>query len=120
VSKVVVFIGILALILGGSAEAADWSPQVSIVSIEISNVNTAGVWLSFNSPPFPSHTCSIKDGRYMLGGGQDNINKMTALATSLFEKSKTVSVFWRGCSGGGTSGYPVILGLKLLGPGSGR
>jgi hypothetical protein len=118
--KIMAFIGILTIVSGVAAGAANWSGEVRIASIEVSNVNTAGVWLTFNVPPYPSHTCSVKNGQYMLGGGQDNINKMTAIATSVFEASRTVSVFWSGCSGGGTSGYPVLLGLRFTGPGLGR
>jgi hypothetical protein len=50
----------------------------------------------------------------MLGGGVDNVNKMTSIATDALVYSRNVAVFWGGnCSGGGTTGYPILLGVWL-------
>ncbi len=107
------FICVLTFLFSGIAEAAGWSANVKIASIEISNVNAAGVWLSFTSEPF-SHTCSSKGGQYMLGGGVDNVNRILPVATQALVSSRNVTVFWGGgCSGGGTQGYPILLGLTL-------
>jgi hypothetical protein len=79
----------------------------------VSNVNAAGVWLNFTPAPH-NHNCSSKNGQYMLGGGNDNVDKMTAAATEALRSSRPVSVFWGGgCSGGGTTGYPILLGVWL-------
>lgn len=96
----------------GAEEPLNWSGKVKIESIEVSDVNAEGVWLSFTSPPNADHTCSIQTGQYMLGGGAANIARMFELATSAYQDARDVTVYWGGaCSGGGTSGYPVLLGL---------
>lgn len=104
---------IITFLFGSAVEAANWSTPVKIASIEVSNVNTEGVWLSFTSPPYSSHTCSLKNGQYRLAGGDANINKMTAIATAALVNSRNVTVYWNGCDGGGTNGYPILLGLTL-------
>jgi hypothetical protein len=109
----ILLIGFLTFPLSDTAEAANWSGNVKIASIEISNVNAAGVWLSFTSAPYANQTCS-NSGQYMLGGGVDNITKMTSIATTALVNSRIVTVYWGGgCSGGGPSGYPILLGLTL-------
>ena len=102
-------------LLAGSAKAANWSATVKIATIEVANINLGpGVWLSFTSPPYSSHNCSAQNGQYMLGGGAANVDKMTAVATAAYVNSRNVSVYWGGaCSGGGTSGYPILLGVTL-------
>lgn len=116
--KITVVIGILVLTSGSAAEAGIWSGDVRIASIEVAHPNaevgTEGVWVGFTTDPFGSHACSVKTGQYMLGGGEGNVEKMTELATAALVNSRIVSVFWGGgCSGGGTSGYPVLLGFTL-------
>jgi hypothetical protein len=107
------FIGIFTFLLGGIAVAANWSGNVKVASIEVSNVNAPGVWLSFTPAPYHNLTCSNK-GQFMLGGGVDNVSKMTSIATEALENSRNVRVFWGGaCSGGGTTGYPILIGLTL-------
>jgi hypothetical protein len=112
--KNMVFIGILALVLGGSTAEANWSGDVRVTAIEVSHVNLEGVWVRFTPSPFAGPTCSVDNGFYMLGGGQATVDKLTAIATSALVNSRAVSVFWDGaCSGFGTSGYPVVRGLTL-------
>jgi hypothetical protein len=101
---------------GVTVEAANWSPPVKIESIEISNINTQGkgVWLSFATAPYVSHTCSAKNGQYRLGGTDDNIKEMTSIATAALVNSRNVTVYWKGdCDGGGMNGYPILMGLTL-------
>jgi hypothetical protein len=109
------FICIFTFLPVGTTKAAyNWSGNVRIASIEVSNVNAAGVWLSFTSDPYSSHTCSAKNGQYKLGGGVDNVNKMMSVATDALVQSRNVSIYWGGgCSGGGTNGYPIMIGLTL-------
>jgi hypothetical protein len=107
-------VGVLAFLPAREAEAANWSGNVRVAAIEISNVNAAGVWVSFTSAPYSSHNCSTNNGQYMLGGGAANVDKMTSAATQALLYSRNVAVFWGGgCSGGGTTGYPILLGLTL-------
>lgn len=107
---------VVAIFFGSSTQvhAAEWSKDTKIASIEVSNVNLGGVWLSFATPPYTSHSCSSKGGQYLLGGGSANIDKMAAIATAALTGSRLVSVFWGGaCSGGGNSGYPILIGLWI-------
>lgn len=105
----ILLIGFLTFSLSHTAEAADWSKAVKITSIQVSNVNVAGVWLTF--APAPGHTCAAKSGEWMLGGGDANIKEMTSIATTALVNSRTVTVYWGGtCSSGG---YPILLGLTL-------
>ena len=92
------------------AHAAGWSANVRIASLEISNVNVAGTWLSFTATPFASHTCSNKAGQYLVGGGADNVSKITAAASQALISGRTVSVYWAGECG---NGYPIIVGLTV-------
>lgn len=108
------FLGLLTFQFGGVVEAANWSGNVKVASIEVSSVNAAGVWLSFTTAPYTSHSCSNNNGQYMLGGGAANVDKMTSIATAALANSRNVSVFWGGgCSGGGSTGYPILLGVTL-------
>ena len=100
-------------LFGGPAEAANWSAPVKITSIQVSNVNSAGVWLTFAPAPYTSHNCTAKSGEWRLGGGDANIKEMTSIATAALVNSRNVTVYWSGCDGGGTNGYPILLGLTL-------
>jgi hypothetical protein len=104
-------IGLLALISGGAAEAANWSHDVRIAAIEVSNVNFEGVWVSFTTPPYPGTTpCPTKNGQYVLDGGISNADKMTAIATSALVNSRTVTVYADGTC---LHGYPALKGITL-------
>lgn len=98
----------LALISAGAAEAAGWSGNVRIATIEVSNVNAEGVWLSFTTPPFAT-SCPSKV-QYWLQGGPSNVDKMTAIATSALVNSRLVAVYWDGTC---ASGYSVLKGITL-------
>lgn len=110
---VAAFIGVVGLVSAGTANAANWSGNTKISSIEISNVNAEGIWLTFTSAPYPSHTCSIKNGQWRLGGGQTNINHMVDLANLALMNNRNIAVYWVGCDGPGTTGYPVLLGITV-------
>lgn len=95
----------------------NWSVPVKVASVQVSNINTpagTGVWITFASAPYVSHNCTIKDGNYKLGGSAANIKEMTLLATTALVNARNVKVYWGGCDGGGTNGYPVLVGLILL------
>jgi hypothetical protein len=104
----------LALIFVSSVNAANWSVNVKIESIRASQTDSLGVWVKFVTPPYPNQTCSDTSGEYMLGGSVANIQQMSSLATAALVNSRLVSAYWDGsCSGGGTTGYPVLRGLTL-------
>jgi hypothetical protein len=113
--KIMLFLGVMALVFGATsatAQEATWSGGVKITSIETSNVNIPGAWLSFTTAP-RTHTCS-NNGQWMLGGGAANASQMASVASLALIHSRFVRVIWRGCSGGGSSGYPIIVGLTVL------
>lgn len=98
------------LVFASPAHAAGWSANVRIKSIEISNVSTAGTWLAFTTPPFSGPTCKNSNGQFLVGGGADNVNKITSLAIQAMSGGRPVSIYWGGnCS----AGYPIVLGLTV-------
>jgi hypothetical protein len=111
--KIVLTIGVLVLLTGGTAYAAlTWSELVQIERIEAAMTGGAdGVWLRFTSEPFPSHTCPGRDGYYRLGGNYNNVERMTTLALAARLHTQPVRVlFDGGCS---ADGRPVLVGLEL-------
>jgi hypothetical protein len=93
------------------ATPQNWSGNVNVASIEVSNASAPGVWVSFTTAPYASIPCAAnKNVQYWMGGGQPNVDKMTAIATSALVNSRTVTVLW---SGNCSSGYPVLIGLTL-------
>ncbi len=109
------FVGVMALSFAGVAFAGPgWSGVVKLMSIEASEVNSLGVWASFNAAPHSGMNCQLK-AQYKLGGSQTNIDKMMVLANQAMQSSRYVKAHWAGaCSGGGTLGYPVLTGLTLM------
>jgi hypothetical protein len=109
-----VVLAVMAVVFGATSAAAQeatWSGTVKITSIETSNVNSPGVWLSFTTAP-RTHTCS-NNGQWILGGGAANASQMASVAALALIHSRFVRVIWRGCSGGGSSGYPILVGLTI-------
>lgn len=111
--KMIVTIGVLALLTGGTAYAAySWSNSVQVVAIEASDTGTGGgVWVRFIPEPFPSHTCLNRSGQYRLGGSTNNIEQMTALAVSARLHGRPVSAYWAG--GCDVGNYPLLVGIEL-------
>jgi outer membrane receptor for monomeric catechols len=104
---------LIITLLGLTAKAQKGlSKPVKITSIEVSNENTAGVWLTFTPAPLLTHACPNKTTtQWMLGGGADNVDKMMSLATVAMVNSRTVTAWWGGdCD---YRGYPVLTGLTL-------
>lgn len=113
--KIMLVLAVMALFFGATpanAQEATWSGNVKIASIETSNVNIPGAWLSFTTAP-RTHTCSANNGQWMLGGGPANASQMASAALLALIHSRNVKVIWRGCSGGGSSGYPILVGLTI-------
>lgn len=115
--KVLAILGISALITmaasPAAAQANTWSANVRITSIEVSNVNLTGIWLQFSAAPL-NHHCSVKNGQWLLGGGTATAAQMASYAGLALVNSRNVTVFWGGtCSGGGTTGYPILLGITF-------
>jgi hypothetical protein len=100
---------VVLLNTGGSANAAGWSDEVTIVSIEVSNVNAAGIWLRFAARPFSSNPCSSNNGQYILAGGTANISQMATIANLALVNSRAVTVYGSGCS----LSYPALVGITI-------
>lgn len=101
---------LFTLLIVSTAEAAGWSGDVRVASISVVN---GRVWLRFTSAPFNNLPCSDKSGQYALGGDSVKVDRITSLATKDLMNSRNVSVYWDSCSGGGSTGYPVVTGIAL-------
>lgn len=109
--QLAMLIGVITMVLGFTTDAhADWSPDVRITSIEVSNVHVLGVWLVFSTPPH-NPSCPLTTGDYILGGGSTNIDRMFLLAAEALLNSRTVRVYWE--EGDCSNGYPVLRGIML-------
>ncbi|MDQ6702233.1 MAG: hypothetical protein M3Z96_03515 [Pseudomonadota bacterium] len=100
-----------------------WSGStVSIVNIEVDDVSANGagparIFLRFNAAPLSTPCSLISNNDWQVGGSADNIKNIMTLATSAKLAGKPVKVLWNQgasnqCSAGGTTGYPVIIGLQ--------
>jgi hypothetical protein len=113
----------------GNAMAGSWSNSVAITAIEVNDVsgrNTgASFYLTFNTAPINTG-CSVgSGGQWLIASGTypnspntevgaQSIRDIAQQATSAKLAGRTVKVYWSGnCSGGGTSGYPVMTGLAI-------
>lgn len=112
--KRTVGLAVAMVLVAQDAVAGVWSAGSKIKMIEAGDVGAgAKVYISFNANPLPSAGCANADW-VVLGGSLENIKNMTALATSAHLSSRSVAVYWNGaCSGGGSNGYPVIVGIQL-------
>src|SRR5262249_29633517 len=102
-----------------AAAAPQWSGSVSIVDIEVSDAYGVGghVWVRFSAEPF-STPCSLRNGQWLASGDANNIKNIMTVATSAKLAGRPVQVLWNQgasnqCSGGGTEGYPAVVGLLL-------
>jgi hypothetical protein len=94
-------------IIGVLEVSAAWSTETKVRGIA---VNEGQVLLNFTTQPF-NHSCTVRDGTYIVGGTSENVDKVTALASQALLKSRSVLVASNGaCSAGG---YPVLTGLTL-------
>jgi hypothetical protein len=103
----------VVLISSGIANAAGWSGNVKITSIEVSQVSAAGIWVSFTPSPFPSNACPNNNGQYKLGATNTNadiLNHMALTANAAFVNSRFVKVYW---SGNCFSNYPILIGVTI-------
>lgn len=87
-----------------------WSKPVRVTSIEVSEVNSLQVWITFDFAPFV-HNCFSRNGQWMLGGQAKNIDRMMEIATVAMIKKRPVTIFWK--SGSCSMGYPVLQGITL-------
>jgi hypothetical protein len=112
------FLGALTLSLfvaSHARSASSWSGPVLVTQIEVSDTGAgAKTYLLFNQAPIVTGCSNPSNGQWLVSGSTDNIKNITSLATSSKLGARTVTVFWNnGCSGGGTTGYPVLTGLTL-------
>lgn len=102
----------ILVLISSAAATAQWSTSdVTIASIEVSNVNAAAVWLSFNSAPFPGAIpCPSTNGQYVLGGANATIvSQMVSTAQLALVHSRKVTVYRSGCA----HTYPRIIGITM-------
>jgi hypothetical protein len=106
---------------GTAMAAPQWSSTVSIVQIEVNDVSANGTgparsFLRFDAAPL-STPCSLRSNNdWQIGGSADNIKNIMTMATSAKLAGQPVKVLWNQgasnqCSAGGTTGYPVVIGL---------
>jgi hypothetical protein len=103
---------------GTAVAAPQWSGTVTIVDIEVSDVHGKGgqVYVRFSSVPH-STPCSAQNGQWLAGGAADNVKNIMTVATAAKLAGRPVKVLWNQgapnqCEGG-TTGYPVVVGLDL-------
>jgi hypothetical protein len=119
-------VSIMSVALGRQVLASPtWSTATTITSVDIED--TADVppggnglprqFVSFAAAPF-STPCSLgSTGAWRIGGSPDNIKYLLAAASAAKDTGRAVQVLWNSgsqnqCDGGGTSGYPVLIGLR--------
>jgi hypothetical protein len=114
----------------GNAMAGSWSSgPVAITAIEINDVygrnSGASFYLTFNAAPMNTGCSGGSAGQWLIASGiypnspnteigTQSIRDMAQQATSAKLAGRSVKVYWNGnCSGGGTSGIPVLTGLLI-------
>jgi hypothetical protein len=122
IKKLTFALSFAPIAFSGTAMAGpQWSGStVSIVDIEVSDVSPSGtepprIFLRFDPAPL-STPCSLRNGQWLVGGSSDNIKYIMTMATSAKLAGRPVKVLWNQgaanqCNGGGTRGYPVVIGL---------
>jgi hypothetical protein len=121
-------IGLLAF--SKEAFAGYWSSSiVTITMIETNDVygrNTgASYYLTFSGAPINTGCLAGSGGQWLIASGTyptspntdvgtQSIRDMLQQATSAKLAARGVKVYWNGnCSGGGTSGLPVMTGIQV-------
>jgi hypothetical protein len=75
--------------------------------------------VAFGSSPGTLPPCSmISSGAWRIGGSPDNIKYLVSVANAAKLAGRSVLVLWNQngqyqCDGGGTLGYPVIMGMQV-------
>jgi len=118
----------LAVAFIGFYGTAMASPQWSSASVTISGIwaqdtTDAGTgpalsYIQFSAQPH-STGCSLNGTLWRIGGNADNVKNVFTIATSAKLAGRSVKVLWNQsatnqCDGGGTTGYPVVIGLQML------
>jgi hypothetical protein len=115
-SALVFSIAILAIPV--AASAGQWSTApVTISQIEVSDAYASGTTnytLMFSSAPITTNCSNGSSGSWLVGGTGSVPKDIITQATAAKLAGRSVKVFWSGCTGGGTSGSPVLMGLTIL------
>jgi hypothetical protein len=109
------------LLLSSAACGAGYSATVTIVDMEvIDNTGTSRVYLSFSATPHTVGCTTSGAGQWRIGGSAENVKNLIAVAMAARLADRPVKVYFldtysgtSSCDQGGTSGYPVILGMLM-------
>lgn len=78
------------------------------------------VWLTFSSPPGETNCSDGGSGQWFVGGTTESVRSILATATAAKLAGTHVKVLYNNsysgtesCSGGGTTGAPILRGLEL-------
>ena len=125
--KLITVLSLAVALMALSREAmAAWSFGVNITQLEVHDVYNRGypsIYLTFDSVPFAT-SCTGGSMVWIVASGlfptspsdtnNDSVKALLSQATAAKLADRTVNVFWNGnCSDGGTSGYPVLVGLQM-------
>jgi hypothetical protein len=105
----------VALFLGSLAYAAGWSGIVGVSKISVEDTGSgAKVFINFASTPLSTGCSNAGVNYWLLSGTSDDIKRMLSVALAAKQSVNNVKVYWNGgCSGGGSTGYPIATGLEL-------
>jgi hypothetical protein len=125
--KFVPLVGLLAggLCVASAAHAAMvWSSAVTISKLDVEgdpsgSTGPSGTWMKFSAVPL-AHGCSASTGTWQVGGSTDNIKSITQFALAAKLAGASVKILFNdshsgtaSCSGGASSGYPILRGIEL-------
>jgi hypothetical protein len=103
--------------------AMTWSSAVNVSRVDVesdpSGSGVGEVYLRFSSNPHTT-SCSGGSSTWVVGGNPDTVKHVHATALAAKLSGTTVKVLFNNayssvtsCSGGGTTGYPVLRGLEM-------
>jgi hypothetical protein len=121
--RIIGLVGAFAFSFSGAIDAHAspvWSGNVDVSLIEVSDTG-GGVqyYLQFSAQPHSTSCSAGSGGQWLVGGSADNVKAIVSIATSAKLGVRPVQVMWDNgggslsCSGGGTTGYPIVRGLEI-------
>lgn len=117
------FVCALSLVAAAPLASAAYSNAVSIVKFEAIDAGGMGPrqFLIFNASPHSTACAHNATGYWRIGGAPEHQKTVLALAMAARLSERPVKVFFdtsysgtSSCDGGGTAGYPVLLGIEVL------
>jgi hypothetical protein len=118
------FAGILmATVAHASLVWSSGTVAVTKVDFETDPTGTTSegtLWLTFSSTPVATSCSAGGAGQWIVGGTTESIKSILATATAAKLSGNSVKVLYnnsnsgtQSCSGGGTTGVPILRGLEL-------